>query len=294
MPAKPSANQTNEMSQNLRRDFNNREEMVAYLAKMFPETSDKKVAEMKGGRAEAERILSDIDPIQYEKSRNHLEGTVTHLSPYIRHGVLGLAEVKNAVQEKYPHGGKLVQELAWRDYFRRVYDQLGAGVWHDREPYKTGFATDNYADELPADIENGETGLACVDGFVRELHETGYLHNHARMWLAGYVVHWRRIKWQAGAYWFLQHLLDGDPASNNLSWQWVASTFSHKPYFYNRENVERFSGGKYCRHCPLYGNCDFEGSYPALEQKLFPHKVPTQQEKQKKPKDNRRKRWHHE
>jgi deoxyribodipyrimidine photo-lyase len=90
------------------------------------------------------------------------------------------------------------------------------------------------------------------------------------MWLAAYIIHWRRIQWQAGAKWFLQHLLDGDPASNNMSWQWVASTFSHKPYFFNRENLERYTKGVYCRQCPLYGKCDFEGSYEELEARLFP------------------------
>ena len=123
-----------------------------------------------------------------------------------------------------PQPGKLLQELAWRDYFQRIYARIGSAIWQDQEPYKTGFTAGDYADELPADISDGETGLACIDAFSKELIETGYLHNHARMWLAGYIVHFRRVKWQAGAHWFLQHLLDGDPASNNLSWQWVASS----------------------------------------------------------------------
>jgi deoxyribodipyrimidine photo-lyase len=63
------------------------------------------------------------------------------------------------------------------------------------------------------------------------------------MWVAAFVVHFRRIRWQAGAAWFLEHLLDGDPASNNLSWQWVASTFSSKPYYFNRDNLEQFTDG---------------------------------------------------
>jgi deoxyribodipyrimidine photo-lyase len=146
-------------------------------------------------------------------------------------------------------------------------------VWRDQEAYKTGFKPHQYADHLPSDIERGETGLVCIDAFARQLHETGYLHNHARMWLAAYIIHWRRVKWQAGARWFLRHLLDGDPASNNLSWQWVASTFSAKPYYMNRENIERFTGGVYCKRCPLYGKCDFEGSYEQIERKLFPDEV---------------------
>ena len=93
------------------------------------------------------------------------------------------------------------------------------------------------------------------------------------MWLAAYVVHWRRVAWQAGARWFLQHLLDGDPASNNMSWQWIASTFSHKPYMFNRENLERYSDAIYCFECPLYGHCVFEGSYAELEADLFPRRA---------------------
>jgi deoxyribodipyrimidine photo-lyase len=113
-----------------------------------------------------------------------------------------------------------------------------------------------------------------MDGFIAELHSSGWLHNHARMWLAAYLVHWRRIRWQAGAQWFLRHLLDGDPASNNLSWQWVASSFSHKPYIFNRANLERFSGGRYCGDCPRAGRggaagCPFEASYEDLQTRLF-------------------------
>jgi deoxyribodipyrimidine photo-lyase len=82
------------------------------------------------------------------------------------------------------------------------------------------------------------------------------------------------VRWQAGARWFLAHLLDGDPASNNLSWQWVASSFSHKPYLFNRANLERFSGGRFCAGCPLAdrrgpGGCPFDASYEALQARLF-------------------------
>jgi deoxyribodipyrimidine photo-lyase len=200
---------------------------------------------------------------------------VTKLGPFIRHGVLSLAEVRDVVLSKVDHrseASKLIDELGWREYWQRLYVRLGDGIWEDREPYKTGVDREDYADELPTDIPEARTGNVCMDEFSRELHQTGYLHNHARMWVASYVVHWRRTKWQAGAQWFLTHLLDGDPASNNLSWQWVASTSSHKPYFFNRSNLERFTGGRYCRKCPLVGRCDFEGEYEQLAERLFPNK----------------------
>ncbi len=97
-------------------------------------------------------------------------------------------------------------------------------AWQDIEPYKTGWKPEDYSSAMPPDILQGETELACLNEFIKTLHSTGYLHNHARMYLASYVVHFRRVKWQAGASWFLEHLLDGDEASNNLSWQWIAST----------------------------------------------------------------------
>jgi deoxyribodipyrimidine photo-lyase len=96
------------------------------------------------------------------------------------------------------------------------------------------------------------------------------------MWLGSYLVHWRRVQWQTGARWFLQHLLDGDPASNNLSWQWLASSFSSKPYIFNRANLERFSSGRYCRSCQAAaaGTCPFEASYEALQEQLFAPQAP--------------------
>jgi len=257
----------------------------------------------RGGRRAAEERLAAIDPARYGATRNHLDGAVTRLSPYIRHGVLSLAEVREAVFARLREGGepssveqgelfapqgearpwsaarkrageKLIAELGWRDYWQRLWQRWGDGIWLDREPLKTGHAAASYAPALPADLTAAATGLACIDAFAAELMGTGWLHNHARMWLAAYVVHWRRVRWQAGARWFLRHLLDGDPASNNLSWQWVASSFSHKPYLFNRSNLERFSSGRFCAACPLAdrrgaGGCPFDASYEALQARLF-------------------------
>ena len=261
-----------------RRGFANRAELIDHLTALHPDivTWGDEVSPIRGGRAAALEALGKIDPPRYERSRNYLNGAVSRLSPYLRHGVLTLAEVRDHALgrvERPDDAAKFVNELGWRDYWQRVYERLGDGIWRDREPYKTGASARQYATELPEEIAEGRTGMACVDGFAHELRETGYLHNHARMWLAAYVVHWRKVRWQAGATWFLEHLLDGDPASNNLSWQWVASTFSNKPYFFNRENLEKYTGGQYCRSCPLKGRCDFEGSYDRLEQRLFPHGV---------------------
>ena len=263
------------MSNDMQREFASREELVAYLQEQFPTASerDRHVSVTVGGRKAAEKLLQTVDPARYTKSRNFFTGAVTRLSPYLRYGVLSLTEVKKYVIQKVKQpdeATKLINELGWRDYWQRLYGKLKDGIWSDREDYKTGYTPKDYTSELPEDLKAGTTQRVCIDSFSRDLREIGYLHNHARLWLAAYMVHWRRIRWQTGAKWFLEHLLDGDPASNNMSWQWVASTFSHKPYFFNRENLERYTEGVYCRQCPLYGHCDFEGSYEQLEQRLFP------------------------
>ncbi|WP_315790367.1 FAD-binding domain-containing protein [Fischerella sp. JS2] len=263
------------MTQDMQREFANRDELVAYLREQFPQAAgrDDHISQTIGGRKTAQNILQKVDPAKYAKTRNFFTGAVTRLSPYIRYGVLSLREIRDYVLDRVQNQDevtKLINELGWRDYWQRLYVKLGNNIWQDQEEYKTGYRQSEYAPKLPEDIRQATTGRVCIDSFSKELRATGYLHNHARMWMAAYIIHWRRIQWQAGAKWFLEHLLDGDPASNNMSWQWVASTFSHKPYYFNRENLERYTEGVYCRQCPLYGHCDFEGSYEELEQRLFP------------------------
>ncbi|MGL5865769.1 MAG: FAD-binding domain-containing protein [Dermatophilaceae bacterium] len=227
---------------------------------------------VRGGRSAALTALGRIDPAGYGRTRNSLDGAVTRLSPYLRHGVLTLDEVRRHVLDIDPGGAyTLVNELSWRDYFVRVRAVLGADVWRDIERWKTGAPSSAYDPHLPADIDQGRTGLACVDAWSEELRTTGYLHNHVRMWLASYLVHHRKVAWQAGARWFLTHLLDGDSASNNLSWQWVSSTFGAKPYLWNRENLRKYAGDRYCGGCPVRDSgCPFAASYDTLSGRLFP------------------------
>jgi len=261
------------MSGALRRDFADRDELVAYCRAQFPAAAavDAHVSLMRGGRDAAAERVAEMRPGRYGRTRNALDGAVTRLSPYLRHGVVSLATMRDEVlrREQKGDGYKLINELAWRDYYRRVLAKVGAGVWEDREAYKTGLGPDDYADDLPPDIEAGETGIDFIDAMARELHETGYLHNQARMKLAAYVVHFRRIKWQAGARWFLRHLLDADIASNNLSWQWVASTFGGKPYIFNQANLIKVTDGAY-RGEDARGVSPFAGSYEHLAERLFP------------------------
>jgi len=190
--------------------------------------------------ADAEHRVKLINPRAYASTRNFLNGSVTRLSPYLTHGFISLADIAPAIEAKYSAGEceKLLMEFGWREFFQHVWRHLGDGVLHDVKPGLNGV---RYEPGFPDDIAEARTGIPVIDEAVRELYATGYLHNHARMWLASYVVHLRKVYWRAGADWMIAHLLDGDFGSNHLSWQWVAGTFSSKPYLFNAENVARYS-----------------------------------------------------
>lgn len=182
-----------------------------------------------------------IDPEAYARTRNHLDGAVTGLSPWITHGVVSDRQVLTTVLDRHelPVQHRLVQELGWRAFFRHVWAHRGAAILQDLHPGPQPRSA--YADRLPDDVREARTGLPVIDQAVRELYATGRLHNHARLWLASYVVHLRHVHWRAGADWMFPYLLDGDLASNHLSWQWVAGTGSHQPYLFNADNVARFA-----------------------------------------------------
>ncbi len=191
-------------------------------------------------RADAEHRVKLINPRAYASTRNFLNGAVTRLSPYLTHGFISLADIAPAIEAKYSaeECEKLLMEFGWREFFQHVWRHLGDGVLHDVRPGLHGV---RYEPSFPNDIAEARTGIPAIDEAVRELYATGYLHNHARMWLASYVVHLRKVHWRAGADWMIAHLLDGDFGSNHLSWQWVAGTFSAKPYLFNAENVARYA-----------------------------------------------------
>lgn len=183
----------------------------------------------------------------YAARRNYVvpgHDNVSRLSAAIRHRlVLGdeLLALLLAAQP-FERVEKLAQELLWRDYWC-AWLALRPGVWREwvqgLEPARD--ALDGPARQRLADIEAGAGGIAVMDGFARELVATGYLHNHARMWFASYWVHVERLPWQLGAAFFLRHLLDGDAASNTLSWRWVAGLHTAgKRYLVRRSNIEKY------------------------------------------------------
>jgi len=205
------------------------------------------------------QLISQIDVAAYNTTRNHLSGAVTRLSPYITHGYASLPEVVSRIKAHTPltPNDKLYFEFAWREFYQHVWHHVGEGVLQDLRPALPGI---HYAPALPEDIRTGATGLAVIDQAVRTLYATGYLHNHARMWLASYLIHFRKVHWRAGADWLYGHLLDGDLASNHLSWQWVAGTFSVKPYLFNADNVAKFAPPEW-----HVGGSALDDSYEALE-----------------------------
>lgn len=243
-----------------------RNERLHYIKRIF---SDAKGVDLEpewaGGRLTALKKLNSIDVAAYARNRNFLNGSLTHLSPYLRHGCLTLSETFEFIKKNFDAtSDKLVYQLAWRDFWRQVWFTEGDGILSEMESPKVAIGHAPLAD----DIVEGKTGLPCIDGFINDdLYAKGYVHNHARMWLASYVVHHRKIDWRAAADWFEANLIDGDIASNHLSWQWVTSTFSSKPYFFNKEIISRYTGEKYCANCNV--KCPFDASYEVLNDRLF-------------------------
>lgn len=255
----------------LQNHFSNRQDLRKCVKELAPWAIGD-CSSIIGGKKHATKLLEHIDPVNYARSRNFGNGKITRLSPYITHGIIDLNDVRNFALSKCfkpEQITKFIQELAWRDFWQRIAANHPEWIWLDVESYKTGFTPDDYAGALPDDIRSGNTGVACLDAFINDLTNIGYVHNHARMYLASYIVHFRRIKWQVGARWFLEHLLDGDEASNNFSWQWVASTFSNRPYIFNLENVHKYFGDLI--DTSPENNTELNKSYQELSADLFPN-----------------------
>lgn len=184
--------------------------------------------------------LDRVDPAAYARTRNHLDGAVTGLSPWITHGLLDLPEALARLRERHPLGpeDKLVVEFGWREFFHHAWRHLDQAILADVRP---ALPRVTYAARMPEDLLQASTGVPVIDASVRQLYAAGWLHNHARMWLASYAVHVRKVHWRVAADWMVGHLLDGDLACNHLSWQWCAGTFSSKPYLFDAANVARYA-----------------------------------------------------
>ena len=188
----------------------------------------------------------------YSKLRNFDFGpsnrsNISCLSPYITHGVINELEVidKSLKKFSFAKNEKFIQEVLWRVYWKG-WLELRPNVWTD------------YLNELKkireefidnADYKNaieGSTNIECFNEWVNELKENNYLHNHARMWFASIWVFTLELPWQLGAEFFMNHLYDGDAASNTLGWRWVAGIQTQgKNYLANEWNINKFTNNRF-------------------------------------------------
>ena len=210
-------------------------------------------------RAEGETLLQAFASRKgrrYANGRNTDHGPGTHkavsvLSPYIRRRlVLEQDAVALALASHAPEKAeKFVQEVIWRGYFKgwlerrpQVWDSYRAGLEGDLAALDRGRRLRREVDRAM----NGQTGLDCFDAWATELLETGYLHNHARIWFASIWIFTLGLPWRLGADFFYRHLLDGDAASNTLGWRWVAGLHTRgKLYPTDAQNIATFTAGRF-------------------------------------------------
>jgi deoxyribodipyrimidine photo-lyase len=202
----------------------------------------KNIIEFPTSISEIYRRIQSINPIQYRATRNFGNGAITQLSPYISRGAISTSSIfehlKTLDLQWFDIEG-LVQQLAWRDYFQNVWKVEKDGIFSDlKQPQEHVESTG-----IPTAVLKGETGIQILDEAVKTLYETGYLHNHLRMYLASVCCNIAHCHWSEPAKWLYSNLLDGDLASNHLSWQWVAGSFSKKKYFANQDNLNKYFGG---------------------------------------------------
>ena len=189
---------------------------------------------------------------EYSKLRNFDFGpekrtNVSCLSPYVTHGVINEREIieKSLSKFSFSKNEKFIQEVLWRTYWKG-WLELRPNVWTDylielnkiREDFKDN---QNYKNAI-----EGKTNIECFNYWVNELKENNYLHNHTRMWFASIWIFTLELPWQLGAEFFMQHLYDGDAASNTLGWRWVAGVQTQgKHYLASEWNIKKFTNNRF-------------------------------------------------
>lgn len=188
--------------------------------------------------------------VGYARQRNlvrEMEETTSRLSPFLRMRLVQEREIVNAVLAMYDwdHVATFIDEIGWRTYWKGYLENY-PGIWAS---YLSQLARiEHHLPEAQHAVldraRRGETGIECFDAWVDQLVVSGWLHNHARMWFASIWIFTLKLPWQLGAAFFLEHLLDGDPACNTLSWRWVAGLHtSRRPYLATAANISRFTCG---------------------------------------------------
>ncbi len=189
---------------------------------------------------------------EYSRLRNFDFGpekrsNVSCLSPYITHGIINEKEViqKSLNKFSFSKNEKFIQEVLWRTYWKG-WLELRPNVWTDylAELNQIKNEFQNNEDYLLA--IDGKTNIDCFNEWVRELKENNYLHNHTRMWFASIWIFTLDLPWQLGAEFFMQHLYDGDAASNTLGWRWVAGVQTQgKHYLASEWNIKKFTNNRF-------------------------------------------------
>ena len=182
-----------------------------------------------GGRQEGLKTLSNavITQGNYSKTHNDVSKETTKLSAYIKFGCVSIREVYYALHSKKD----IIRQLFWRDFYANI-------LYH--YPHVLGDSMKSNYNKIRWQNNNnwfqkwcdGKTGVPIVDAGMRQLNETGYCHNRARLIVASYLIKTLLIDWRKGEKYFASNLIDYDPASNNGNWQWCAgSGADSQPYF---------------------------------------------------------------
>lgn len=183
--------------------------------------------------------IRHVNPVKYGSTRNFINGSVTYLSPYISRGVISTRFVLSEILERGYEPSqieKFIQELAWRDYWQQVWIAKGDAINEDLKNVQSPVSNTL----IPASIANANTGIKAIDHAIEEFYQTGYLHNHLRMYIASMACNMGQSHWKLPAQWMYYHLLDADWASNALSWQWVSGSNSNKKYVANQDNINKY------------------------------------------------------
>jgi len=216
--------------------------------------------------------VENVSPVKYGKTRNFLNGDVTYLSPYISRGVISTKEVLKTTLDrgfKPAQIEKFIQELAWRDHWQCNWRAKGRVINSDLR--RSQAPVSNYG--LTSSILKAETGISAIDRGVNELYDSGYMHNHLRMYTAAIACNMAYNHWLTPAKWMYYHLLDADWASNALSWQWVAGSNANKKYVANQQNVNKYCNTNDSR---TFLDVDYaEFTYPTYETRPDSHLAPT-------------------
>ena len=188
---------------------------------------------------EIEEKIAQVDPVRYARSRNFIDGSVTYLSPYISRGAISTKQVLDAVLGRGYRAReieKFIQELAWRDYWQQVWISNRSRINEDLK-HPQPLADRN---GISSSIVEAATAIEAIDRGIESLYETGYMHNHLRMYVASIACNIAKCHWKTPARWMYYHLLDADWASNALSWQWVSGANSNKLYYANQDNINKY------------------------------------------------------